>query len=390
MHRSRILLATITASALLFGASPQANAKVVAADGLVAAKPNKRPVRGKGPRIDVVFVLDTTGSMSGLISSAKQKIWSIANNIASGNPRPDVRFGLVGYRDRGDAYVTKVTQLTRDIDDVYEELMAFSAQGGGDWAEDVNSALAAAISPKMEWSRKGNVLRLVFLVGDAPPHDDYKGPKSYELAAKALRKGIIINAVRAGNAADTGVAWRKIAKAGGGEFMTIAQGGGAVAIATPFDKELGKLNSELADTMVAYGDRRIRAKVAKKTASRKGMSGGVAAAAASYSGKAGHMGHGDLVSELDQGKVSYNAIDEKKLDSKLKKMNKKERVAYLKGMQKKRKQLRKKIASVSKKRDAWISKKEKEIAKKSKRKSFDLEVKSAVREQAASIGVDFD
>ncbi|WP_434423448.1 hypothetical protein [Nannocystis pusilla] len=59
------------------------------------------------PRIDVVFVLDTTGSMSGLIEGAKQKIWAIANRLASGEPRPDLRIGLVAYRDLGDDYVTK-------------------------------------------------------------------------------------------------------------------------------------------------------------------------------------------------------------------------------------------------------------------------------------------
>src|ERR1043165_5364898 len=70
-------------------------------------------------RIDVVFVLDTTGSMSGLIEGAKQKIWAIANQIASAKPHPVVRMGLVAYRDRGDEYITKLTALTDDLDAVY-------------------------------------------------------------------------------------------------------------------------------------------------------------------------------------------------------------------------------------------------------------------------------
>ena len=56
------------------------------------------------PVIEVVFVLDTTGSMSGLIDGAKRKVWSIANQMASGSPTPDVRMGLIGYRDRGSRY----------------------------------------------------------------------------------------------------------------------------------------------------------------------------------------------------------------------------------------------------------------------------------------------
>ncbi|MEN8183036.1 MAG: hypothetical protein ABFS46_10935, partial [Myxococcota bacterium] len=73
-------------------------------------------VPGSAARIEVVFVLDTTGSMSGLIEGAKQKIWSIANQLASGQPRPEIRVGLVAYRDRGDAFVTRRVDLTGDID----------------------------------------------------------------------------------------------------------------------------------------------------------------------------------------------------------------------------------------------------------------------------------
>src|SRR5438552_5102923 len=57
------------------------------------------------PRIEVCFVLDTTGSMGGLIEGAKQKIWSIANEMISAKPAPELKLGLIGYRDRGDEYV---------------------------------------------------------------------------------------------------------------------------------------------------------------------------------------------------------------------------------------------------------------------------------------------
>ena len=84
------------------------------------------------PRMEVVFVLDTTGSMSGMIAGAKQKIWAIANKLKSARPTPEIRFGLVGYRDRRDAYVTRVFGLTGNLDEVYTNLYAFEAQGGGD------------------------------------------------------------------------------------------------------------------------------------------------------------------------------------------------------------------------------------------------------------------
>ena len=68
------------------------------------------------PKVDLVFVLDTTGSMSGLIQTAKDKIWSIATTMASAQPTPEIRIGLVAYRDRGDRYVTKLVDLSSDLD----------------------------------------------------------------------------------------------------------------------------------------------------------------------------------------------------------------------------------------------------------------------------------
>src|SRR5689334_2260590 len=145
----------------------------------------KSTIKGSKPQIEVCFVLDTTGSMSGLIEGAKQKIWSIANETISTKPTPEIRFGLVGYRDRGDEYVTKAFDLTDDIDGIYAHLQSFKAAGGGDTPESVNEALDDAIR-KMTWRTNRNVLKIIFLVGDAPPHMDYaNGPKYPDLCKDA-------------------------------------------------------------------------------------------------------------------------------------------------------------------------------------------------------------
>lgn len=83
-------------------------------------------------RVEVVFVLDTTGSMSDMIGAAKEKIWSIASSLASAQQAPQIRMGLVAFRDRGDAYVTRVYDLSDDLDSTYAALMDFRAEGGGD------------------------------------------------------------------------------------------------------------------------------------------------------------------------------------------------------------------------------------------------------------------
>src|SRR5438309_12092008 len=93
------------------------------------------------PAVEVAFVLDTTGSMGGLLEGAKKKIWSIATEILAGKPKPDVLLGLVAYRDKGDEYVTRVTPLTDDLDKVYKDLSGFVAAGGGDEPEHVRAGI---------------------------------------------------------------------------------------------------------------------------------------------------------------------------------------------------------------------------------------------------------
>src|SRR5262245_2388420 len=104
----------------------------LAALGLIIAPlsaDDKKPT--KKPRVEVVFCLDTTGSMGGLLEGAKAKIWSISNQIANGKPTPELKIGLVAYRDKGDAYTTQVHDLTDDLDDVHAKLKKFEAAGGG-------------------------------------------------------------------------------------------------------------------------------------------------------------------------------------------------------------------------------------------------------------------
>src|SRR5262245_61312467 len=114
-------------------------------------KPNVAQAQAPA-RIEVAFVLDTTGSMGGLIEGAKRRIWSVARRIAEGQPRPDLRIALVAYRDKGDLYVTQVHDFTSDMDAVYARLMSFQAEGGGDTAEHVSAALHDAVN-RVSWSR---------------------------------------------------------------------------------------------------------------------------------------------------------------------------------------------------------------------------------------------
>ena len=118
-----------------------------------------------GATLEMVFVLDTTGSMGGLLEGAKQRIWGIVNEVMQSSAHPSVRVGLVAYRDVGDQYVTKVLPLTSDLDKVYTTLMDYRADGGGDTPEDVRRALADGVA-QAGWAKDTTrTAQIVFLVG---------------------------------------------------------------------------------------------------------------------------------------------------------------------------------------------------------------------------------
>jgi len=169
---------------------------------LLEAEPTRATSEAR-PCIEVCFVLDTTGSMRELIEGAKQKIWSIANEIIGAEPTPVVRFSLVAYRGRGADFVTRVTALTDDLDAIYAELQGFRAAGGGDTPEAVNQALHDAVH-QIRWDDDRDVVKIIYLVGDAPPHAKRHGePGIAAMCQQAVARDLIINTVQCGSAEDT-------------------------------------------------------------------------------------------------------------------------------------------------------------------------------------------
>lgn len=134
--------------------------------------------------LDVLFIMDTTGSMGEEIERLRDTIAIIYANLNALKPRPLVRFGLVLYKDRGDSYITELHQFTQDLDAFQKILDGVYATGGGDGPEDLESALDAGVN-KMNWNKDG--IRLAFVVTDAEAHLDYGRDYTYIHAANDAR-----------------------------------------------------------------------------------------------------------------------------------------------------------------------------------------------------------
>jgi uncharacterized protein YegL len=169
------------------------------------------------PRLDLVFLIDATGSMGDEIAKLKNSMRAVAQQIGQLPGQPDVCYGLVAYRDRGDAFITRTHDFTDDLGAFQNVLARVQAGGGGDTPEALNEALHEVVHG-LSW--RADAARMVVLVADAPPHLDYGGPQ-YDIDMQAaLAKGIKLFAVGASGLDPIGqYIYRQMAQYTAGRFV---------------------------------------------------------------------------------------------------------------------------------------------------------------------------
>jgi Mg-chelatase subunit ChlD len=128
-----------------------------------------------GP-VDVVFCVDTTGSMGDDIEAVKRDMREILAHLRERNP--DFRIGVVAYRDIHDEYLTRTLAFLTDDEVMIEAaIAAIEVTGGDDWREHVYAGIHTALG--QPWRRQAS--QHIVLMGDAPPHDDYDNdPRTLE------------------------------------------------------------------------------------------------------------------------------------------------------------------------------------------------------------------
>ena len=175
--------------------------------------------------LDLMFVIDTTGSMSDELNYLKSEISDVISQISKSNPNYKINLALLFYRDIGDDYVTKPFDFTTDIAAQQKNLSKQSANGGGDFPEAVDKALSEAV--KMKWS-SGSATRIIFHVCDAPPHDKQENQTLFYNSVKtAAQKGIrIIPVASSGIDLDTEFLLRQEALMTGGTYIFLTNDSG--------------------------------------------------------------------------------------------------------------------------------------------------------------------
>ena len=198
---------------------------------------------GNSVPLDVLFLLDSTGSMDDEIQQIKVTLASIAKRVSNLPANPDLRFGMVSYRDREDTYVTRLHDFDRNVERFQQTIRGVRADGGADYPESLNQALHEAVN---DASWRENAIRLTFLIADAPPHLDYPQDEDYAVdMVRAREKGIKIFSVASSGLDDQGeYIFRQIAQQTMGSFLFILyQKGPQGELGTPHSVEQFTVNN---------------------------------------------------------------------------------------------------------------------------------------------------
>ncbi|HTM23286.1 MAG TPA: carboxypeptidase regulatory-like domain-containing protein [Kofleriaceae bacterium] len=181
--------------------------RVIRSEGTVALAAHgdsqitvRLPLRAELPRaLDLAFAIDVTGSMGDEMTYLQSELLDVIARIRAAVPGVSIRVGAVAYRDRGDTVPLACRDLDGDVDAFMAWLATLRADGGGDYPEDVEAAMAAAMG-QLTW-REGNVDRVLVLLGDAPPQRYQDAAYRMVDGARAARaRGIRILPVAASGA----------------------------------------------------------------------------------------------------------------------------------------------------------------------------------------------
>ncbi|HET6572200.1 MAG TPA: vWA domain-containing protein [Fimbriiglobus sp.] len=368
------LTARLAVAALLF--APQA----VSACSPAPAKPKA---------IDLVVCLDVSGSMNGLIDSAKIRLWDVVNELATVKPTPNLRVALYSYGNpaygQASGYVRKEIDLTTDLDEVYAKLNALRINGGDEYVARVTQTGLK----EQKWSAEAGALKLIFVCGNEAVDQD-KQASLGEVAELARKQGVIVNTIHCGPD-DAG--WRGFAVQCGGSYTVIDQDRAkrdlAAAIKTPYDAELVKLGQKLNTTYLAFGKDGLRGaanQVAQDRAAGAAAPGAGLARAVTKA-NALYKCEWDLLDCLKQDpKLDVTKMKPEELPEEMRKLKPEERVAYLKKKADERTGIQKEINELSARRAKFVEAERKKQPKTDGEKALDEALKGIIREQAKAKG----
>ena len=354
-------------------------------------KPSHHLYHRYGPTIQIGILLDTSGSMQGLIEQAKDQLWMIVNEVAKANRNHrDVRIevGLFEYGKssipRYKGYLRMLSPLTTDLDRVSEALFGLHTNGGEEYAGRV----IMEATERFRWSHHRDDLKILIIAGN---ESFAQGDVPYRAAIReARREGIIVNTIFCGNRMEgRQLEWANGARIGGGKYFNIDHNYRRAHITTPYDDEIIALGKQLNQTYLTYGTKRVRkakeANIYRQDANSRAVSKtsyverNLVKAKQQYT-----TARTDLITAYMQDKAVLKKISPDRLPDHLQGKSKREIKKIIEEKKRKREKLQKRIRKLESKRAEYIKKK-----RIRGEKDLGSVITQAIREQAKNHGYRF-
>lgn len=344
-------------------------------------------------KVQIAILLDTSGSMRGLIEQTKTQLWSVVNTFidATQNGKvPFVEVALFEYGNDGlrkeNHWIRQIQPLTRDLDKINAELFSLSTNGGSEFC----GAVIKQAVDGLKWDRSPNTYKAIFVAGNEPFTQGPIDPSS--ACREAISKGIIVNTIHCGEeTVGVNTGWKAGPLLADGKFMVINHNKAVVHIDAPQDTKILELNGALNKTYVPlgkFGRQRAESQVQLDNLNAASRGNAIQSRAATKASGNYFNGNWDLVDACTLKDFKWENIKEEDLPEEMKKMTLDERKAYVAKKRDERLKLKKKIQDLSKDRATFVEAKLKELGE-DKNDTLDQVVTKTVREQAAGKGYTF-
>ena len=352
------------------------------------AKAEPQPAERSQPSIELAILLDTSGSMQGLINQARTQLWKIVNELATAKQNgkiPVMKVALYEYGKSSlpasEGYLRQIVPLTENLDQISEELFALKTNGGEEYCGQVIQAATNGL----QWSEDHDCLKMIFIAGN---ERFSQGKIDFKIACPAAaQKGITVNTIFCGPE-QTGIqtGWKEGALLADGSFLSINQGLEIVTPATPYDKKLNELSRGINKTYLFYGSQEEQNKSSTSQSAADSLSQKAAPASgaerAAFKGSGRYRAKGDLIEAIAGKKVKLRDLKEAELPAELKKLSPEERTTFIAEKKKEREQIQLQIQELTKKRKQFIATEMKKQKNQAQDNTFDAAVIRVIRSQA--------
>jgi von Willebrand factor type A domain len=340
---------------------------------------------GDRPLVQIAILLDTSGSMSGLIDQARSELWSIVNEFIFAQRegrQPEVQVALYEYgksvlAQKG-GYIRQIVPLTTDLDKISEELFALTTNGGDEYCGWVIQEATKGL----QWSDSADDLKVIFVAGN---ESFTQGPVDYKAACgKAIARGIVVNTIHCGPD-QQGIEgkWKDGAVLADGRYLNIDHNRQVVHIEAPQDKEIAELGARLNLTYVPYGSQGMLAQ--ERQATQDGNAAQASAQAAVQRAVTKSSSNytntvWDLVDAVRAKQVDLDEVKRENLPENMQTMSVEERTAYVEGQASQRGEIQAKIQQLNEQRNKFVAEELKK--RQGEGQTLGSAVKEAIRAQA--------